>query len=96
MSKNPAQVVRSRFEIEEQGQVAYLEFDTDGHGWMTLWHTEVPTAMRGHGVASELAQSAFEYAKENNLRVDVVCPSATDFLTKHPEYKVLVGKPGPK
>ena len=91
MSKEE-QVTRSRFEIEERGEVAYLEFDTDSQGWMTIWHTEVPPSMRGKGVASELAQSAFEYAKQNHLRVDVICPLAADFLSKHPEYDSSVGK----
>lgn len=90
MSSEAHEVTRSRFEIEEGGEVAYLEFDRDSQGWMTIWHTEVPPAMRGRGVAGELAQSAFEYAKEHHLRVDVVCPLAASFLAKHPEYQVLI------
>jgi hypothetical protein len=92
MSREPDQVTRSRFEIEDHGEVAYLEFDTDSQGWMTIWHTEVPPAMRRRGVASELAQSAFEYAKQHRLRVDVICPLAAKFLSKHPEYSSSVGK----
>lgn len=92
MSREPDQVTRSRFEIEDSGEVAYLEFETDSQGWMTIWHTEVPPAMRGRGVASELAQSAFEYAKQHQLRVDVICPLAAAFLSKHPEYNPSVGK----
>ena len=92
MNNEANEVTRSRFEIEERGEVAYLEFETDSQGWMTIWHTEVPPAMRGHGVAAELAQTAFEYAKQNNLRVDVICPLAASFLSKHPEYGANVGK----
>ena len=92
MNTEGNKVTRSRFEIEERGEVAYLEFDTDSQGWMTIWHTEVPSGMRGQGVASELAQTAFEYAKQNNLRVDVICPLAANFLSKHPEYNSSVGK----
>lgn len=55
MGREPEEVTRSRFEIEDSGEVAYLEFETDSQGWMTIWHTEVPPAMRGRGVASELA-----------------------------------------
>jgi hypothetical protein len=91
MSQEPGRVTRSRFEIEDRGEVAYLEFETDSQGWMTIWHTEVPPAMRGRGVASELAQTAFEYAKQQHLRVDVICPLAADFLSKHPEYNSMVG-----
>ena len=92
MSQESDRVTRSRFEIEESGEVAYLEFDRDSQGWMTIWHTEVPPAMRGRGVAAELATTAFEYARQNHLRVDVICPLAADFLNKHPEYASSVGK----
>jgi hypothetical protein len=34
---------------------------------------------------------ALEYAKAHQLKVDVVCPIVFHFLTKHPEYKPLVG-----
>ena len=51
---NPTQVTRSRFEIEQNGQTAWLEFDTDGQGWLTLWHTEVPEQLRGRGLAPAL------------------------------------------
>ncbi|HEX3438322.1 MAG TPA: GNAT family N-acetyltransferase [Pseudacidobacterium sp.] len=89
---SPQSVLRSRFEFEEEGETAYLEFDLDSRGWMTLWHTEVPPRLRGRGIAGILAKTAFEYAQENHLKVDVVCPLANDFLRKHPEFKSLVGK----
>ena len=38
---NPTRVTRSRFEINQSGQTSYLEFETDGHGWLTPWHGEV-------------------------------------------------------
>lgn len=81
-----------RFEIDEDGQTAYLEFETDASGWMTIWHTEVPATLRGRGLATELARTAFEHARTNQLRVDVICPSALHFLSEHPEYKSLVAK----
>ncbi len=92
MSRKPKQVSRSRFEFEENGEVAYLEFDLDGSGWMTLWHTEVPPALRGRGVADMLAQTALEYARDNKLKVDVICPVALNFIAKNPEFKDMVGK----
>jgi uncharacterized protein len=83
--------VRSRFELEDEGETAYLEFELDSAGWITLWHTEVPEKLRGRGLAGTLAKTAFEYARDNNLKVDVVCPMAANFLSKHPEFKPLVG-----
>ena len=89
---DPTRVVRSRFEIEQEGQVSYLEFETDGHGWMTIWHTEVAQGLRGKGIGLELVTTAFQYAKENGLKVDVICPLANHLVEKHPEFKALLGK----
>jgi hypothetical protein len=88
----PQNVSRNRFEFDEDGETAYLEFDVDGQGWLTLWHTEVPPSLRGRGIAGVLAQTAFEYAREHNLKVDVICPLAQAYVEKHPEYKDLIGK----
>jgi predicted GNAT family acetyltransferase len=92
MSNDASQVSRNRFEFEDEGETAYLEFEVDGHGWMTLWHTEVPPRLRGRGIAGMLAQTAFEYARDNQLKVDVICPIANDYVKKHPEFQALVGK----
>jgi predicted GNAT family acetyltransferase len=82
----------SRFELEEEGETAYLEFELDKAGWITLWHTEVPPALRGRGLASVLAKTALEYARDNHLKVDVICPSMAGYLAKNPEFQGLVGK----
>jgi predicted GNAT family acetyltransferase len=87
---NPTQVTRSRFEIEQDGKTSYLEFETDGQGWMTIWHTEVPKEHRGRGLAQELVTTAFQYAKDNNLNVDLVCPVAIHVVKTHPEFQALV------
>jgi hypothetical protein len=54
-------------------------------------HTWVEPKLRGQGVANELALMALEYAKEQELKVDVVCPVVFHFISTHPEYKPLVG-----
>jgi predicted GNAT family acetyltransferase len=92
MSEERKSILKSRFEFEENGAVAYLEFETDSAGWITLWHTEVPEVLRGRGLSSLLAQTALEYARENRLKVDVICPLVKDYIHKHPEYAGLVGK----
>jgi predicted GNAT family acetyltransferase len=89
---NSTKVTKSRFEIEQEGQISYLEFETDGHGWMTIWHTEVAKGLRGKGIGLELVTTAFQYAKENGLRVDVICPLANHLVQKHPEFQALLGK----
>jgi uncharacterized protein len=85
------EVQKGRFEVEQDGQVAYLEYTITGK-ILGLIHTEVPEALRGKGIASELTKSALDYARDNGMKVDVVCPSVTDFLTRHREYDDLVMK----
>ena len=91
MSKERS-VSQSRFELEEDGETAYLEFETDSDGWITLLHTEVPKALRGRGIASLLAQTGLEYARDHQLKVDVVCPLVAGYVAKNPEFKRLVGR----
>lgn len=81
----PHQVSTGRFEIEQDGEVAYLEYSMSGNV-LVLLHTEVPPHLRGKGLASSLAETALQYARENKLKVDVICPYVQTYLEKHPEY----------
>lgn len=85
----PQLVSNGRFELERDGQVAFLEYNLTGKV-LQLIHTEVPETLRGKGMASELAESAFQWAREHQVKVDVICPSVASYLKKHPEYSDLV------
>ncbi len=88
--KSPQQQVTSgRFEIERNGHIAYLEYSL-ANKILQLIHSEVPPQLRGHGLASELAKSALDWARENGVKVDVICPSVAAYIEKHPEYRDLV------
>ena len=82
---------KGQFEIERDGETARSAYEVDNEGWISLLHTFVPPALRGRGIANELARMGLEYAKEHRLKVDVVCPVVFHFTTKHPEYKPLLG-----
>jgi predicted GNAT family acetyltransferase len=85
------EATKGKFEIERDGGISFLAYETDDEGWISLLHTEVPPALRGQGISNELAEKALEYAKAHKLKVDVICPIVFHFLSKHPEYKSLVG-----
>jgi predicted GNAT family acetyltransferase len=82
-------VTNGRFEIERNGEVAYLDYSLAGN-ILTLSHTEVPEKLRHMGLASSLAETALRWAREHNLKVDIVCPTVQQFIAKHPEYSDLV------
>lgn len=86
----PQQKVTSgRFEIERNGEVAYLEYSIGGN-ILVLSHTEIPEKLRHLGLVASLAETAFQLAREKNFKVDVICPSVQAFVAKHPEYADLV------
>ena len=78
-----------RFEIEQDGAVAYLEYNLS-EKVLVLIHPEIPEKLRRKGLASSLAAGAFQWARENNRKVDIICPIAQEYVEKHPEYADLV------
>ena len=86
----PQQKVTSgRFEITRNGEVAWLEYSLSGNV-LVLIHTEIPEKLRGMGLASSLAETALQWARDHHLKVDIICPSVQEYIAKHPEYEDLV------
>jgi predicted GNAT family acetyltransferase len=82
-------VTTGRFEIEQDGEVAYLEYSLT-ENILELIHTEVPEKLRHLGLASALAEKGLQYARDNNLKVDIICPLVRHYVKGHPEYSDLV------
>jgi predicted GNAT family acetyltransferase len=85
----PQRVTNGRIEIERDGEIAYLEYSLSGDV-LELTHTEVPKKLRGMGLSSSLAETALNWAREQKLKVDIICPSVKEYIAKHPEYADLV------
>jgi uncharacterized protein len=81
-------VTTGRFEIEQSEQVAYLEYSLAGN-ILELIHPEVPQKLRHLGIASALAENALQWAREHNLKVDIICPIVRRYLEEHPEHSGL-------
>ncbi|SRR6266542_3954664 len=80
-----------RFELvigDRLAQIAYAERD----GVITFIHTEVPPELEGQGIASRMAHTALEYARERQLRVVPRCPYVAGYIRRHPEYQSLVAR----
>jgi predicted GNAT family acetyltransferase len=89
VSREPQKVTTGRFELEQNGAVAYLEYSLSP-GVLELTHTEVPKELRRIGLATLLAETAFQYARDHNLKIDVICPIVRQYIDKHPEYSDLI------
>lgn len=85
---NPDQ---SRFEIQIDGFSAVAEYQIVGRS-MIFTHTEVPPALRGQGIASRLAETALQAARERELEVVPLCPFITEYVRDHPEFHGLLSE----
>ena len=79
-----------RFVVLTSGGEAVLEYDTVDAKTLDYYHTFVPAASRGGGVASQLAEFALRYALDKGLKVRPTCPFVARYLQRHPEFQPLV------
>lgn len=79
-----------RFTLAIDGAEAFLSYRATGRA-LDFYHTFVPEALRGRGLAEQLCRAAFEYAKAQQLTVIPSCPYISGaYLKRHPEYQTLV------
>jgi predicted GNAT family acetyltransferase len=57
---------------------------------ITFSHTEVPEALEGQGIGSQLVHEALEAVKECGLAVAPMCSFVAGYIRRHPEYRDLV------
>jgi predicted GNAT family acetyltransferase len=80
-----------RFETIVEGLTAFINYKLRP-GILTVFHTEVPKALEGRGIATSLTKHVLDYVAAEKLEIIPLCPFITSFLKKHPEYESLVKK----
>lgn len=80
---------RSRFELEEGGEVAFLSY-VPGEGSIAFTHTIVPQALEGRGIGSTIVRAGLDHARAHGLKVVPHCSFVRGFLERHEEYRDLV------
>jgi|SRR5215510_16205885 len=73
---------QSRFEVNVDGHVAYLEYERTTNT-LTLLHTEVPPEIRGRHIADRLVEAALAIGRSEGRRLVVICPFARAYLRRH-------------
>ena len=76
----------NQFELQVNGGTAFLQYERTDRA-LTLIHTEVPLAARGHHAGETLVEAALQAGRSEGLRIIVVCPFARAYLRKHPGAK---------
>jgi len=70
--------------------VGQLTYRTLRSGRRSLMHTEIDEEYRGRGLANALIRGALDDLQRQGATVSVFCPAVHAFITRHPEYEVLV------
>jgi predicted GNAT family acetyltransferase len=89
---NPAQ---SRFELATGEELAIAVYRREP-GRVVFVHTEVPLALRGKGIGSELARGALELVRQRGDKVVPRCSFIAAFLDANPEFDELRVAPAEK
>ena len=80
-----------RFVIYTEGNEVYVEY-TMRNNSIDLHHTYTHPVLRGKGLAALVVKAAFEFAKENNLKVIPTCSYVQAFVSKNIEYRELISE----
>lgn len=83
---NPGQ---NRFELSLPEGTAIAAYRLDG-ARVVLIHTEVPQALSGQGVGSQLARGVFELIRASGRKAVLRCSFMQGWSAKHPEYDDIV------
>ena len=81
----------SRFESEVDGKLSFVEYKMAPHR-IILVHTEVPEELSGRSIAQEMAKTALDYARQNNLHVVALCSYIAAYIKRHPESQDLLAR----
>ena len=80
---------KERFVAEVEGYKAYLSYNIFNDK-INLSSTFTPPELRGKGIAKIIVEYAFNYAKENNLKVIPTCSYVQAFVERNDNYKDLL------
>ncbi|MDT0647496.1 GNAT family N-acetyltransferase [Zunongwangia sp. F260] len=79
---------RGMFYIEgEKGIIAELTYKRQDNNIILIDHTKVDRKFEGQGLATELLKRSVEHARENNLKIDPLCPFAEVQFERHKSYE---------
>jgi uncharacterized protein len=79
---------RQRFELEQDGYVAYAEYRLVGN-ILQIPHVYAPPELRGTGVAGTLMRHVLEHARSQHWKVAPICSYASTWMERHPEFHSL-------
>jgi len=82
----PAQ---SRYELDTEAGLAWADYRSSP-GKVTVFHTEVPQALRGRGIGAVLVRGVLDDIRRRGLKVVPSCGYVRAFMARNPEFKDLL------
>ena len=70
-----------------EGQESVVEYRQAGERTLNFWHTFVPPALRGKGIAEELVRQALDDVLARGYRVIPSCWFVRVYIDRHPRYR---------
>lgn len=81
---------QNRFEINMDGDIAFVEYQPVKSNVWAVPHTFVPPQFSGKGLASQLVKALLEYCKENHISVIPQCSYVVKYIQRNSEWRELV------
>ena len=79
----------SRFELEEEGGMAFADYHKSD-GVLTISHVEADPALRGRGTAGRLMEGILQFAREQGLKVQPLCGYAAAYIQRYGKHHDLL------
>lgn len=81
---------KKRFELQVEGHTAFIEYILTKENVMYLTHTEVPKALGGKGIGTQIVELTLNYLKAHNYKLAPMCPFVAKYLVKNPDWQTLL------
>jgi len=79
-----------QYEFHIDDYLAKIEYIKTKDDAIYLTHTEVPRALGGQGIATQLVEKVFKDIENKDLKLVPLCPFVIGYLNKNPEWGRLV------
>ena len=74
----------NRYELLTDGHMSVANYHMDGVK-LVITHVEVPSALRGRGLAAQVMDGVVADAKARGLTIVPVCSYAATYMQRHPQ-----------
>lgn len=82
--------IENQYEFHVGKYLPRIEYIKTNNGEIYLTHTEVPMALEGQGIGSQLAEKVLGDIERKGLRLVPLCPFIAGYIKKHPEWRRIV------